>query len=338
MKKSKPDPLLAYLQKFFESYLRQIRGASPNTLRSYRDSLRLFFIYIAEQKKSSISSLQIEDIQVPQVLSFLAHTEHQRRNQVSTRNCRLAAIRCFAQHLIREDFTRAEQYRRILSISSKKSKKKPVTYLEPEEVQKLIAGISQNLSSTWLRDRALILFLYNTGARISEALAVKSSDLHLERPRQVRLLGKGNKERYCPLWAETAQLLRKLIGSRRGSNDAVFCNHRNERLSRDGAAYILRKYVLRICNDLPSLRKKRVTPHILRHSCAVALLQSGVDLTVIHDYLGHASIATTGHYVTANIEMKRKVLQAFWKRSGLDSGSTSSWSPSSDLLTFLESL
>lgn len=337
MKRSKSDPLLANLQSFFESYLRQIRGASPHTLRSYRDSLRLFFLYLAGQKKSSIRTLRVEDIQAPQVLSFLAHIERQRTNQVTTRNCRLAAIRCFAEHLLREDFTRAEQYRRILSISAKKSKKKPVTYLEPEEVRKLIAGIGRDSTSSWLRDRALILFLYNTGARISEALAVRAGDFHLEKPRQVRLMGKGNKERYCPLWAETAQLLRKLIGSR-SSNDPVFCSYRNEQLSRDGAAYILRKYVQKLSVDLPGIEKKRITLHTLRHSCAVALLQSGVDLTVIRDYLGHASIATTGHYITANIEMKQKVLQAFWKRSGLDSSKNSSWSPPSDLLKFLESL
>jgi integrase/recombinase XerD len=205
MKRAKIDPLLAHLQSFFDSYLRQVRGASPHTLRSYGNSLRLFFLYAAETIKSPVTSLRVQDIQAPMVLSFLAHVESKRSNQVSTRNCRLAAIRSFAQHLLREDFTRANQYRQILSISAKKSKKMPVSYLEPEEVRKLIAGINPNSSPAWLRDRALILFLYNTGARISEALAVAPKDLHLDRPRQVRIMGKGKKERYCPLWVETAR-------------------------------------------------------------------------------------------------------------------------------------
>ena len=160
----------------------------------------------------------------------------------------------------------------------------------------------------------------------------------MDRHPQVRILGKGAKERICPLWRETAVLLRRLIAANGANDQTVFASQRGERLTRDGAAYILKKYVVLAARELPSLRRRKVTPHVLRHSCAVALLQSGVDLTVIRDYLGHASIATTNHYVTSNLQAKKKVLQAFWKRSGLESRGRSPWKPSPDLLKFLQSL
>lgn len=337
MKRVKHDPLFGYIQSFFEGYLRRVRGASPHTIRAYGNSLRLFFLFVSERKKLSISDLSLADLNVENVLSFLVHIESKRANGAATRNCRLAAIRSFADHLLRSDLTRAEQYRKIIAIPSKRSIRRAVTYLEPEEVREIVRHIGA-ASPIDLRDRALILFLYNTGSRISEALAVCARDLHLDRPRQVRLLGKGSKERYCPLWTETAELLRKLASSKPSPDQPIFSNQRGSPLSRDGAAYILSRRVQSAAKTMPRLGKKRITPHILRHSCAVALLQSGVDLTVIRDYLGHSSIATTNHYVTSNLQMKTKVLQAFWKRAGLDRQSAATWDPSPDLLAFLESL
>jgi len=187
------------------------------------------------------------------------------------------------------------------------------------------------------RDHALLLFLYNTGARVSETLAVRVCDLRLERPRQVRLLGKGQKERVCPLWSETASALRRIIPTTRGE-DLLFRNTRGAPLTRDGVAYVLAKYVRLAARTTPALAKHRVTPHVMRHSCAVALLQAGVDVSVIRDYLGHASVATTSRYITTNLQMKRDVLEAFWKRAGLGAAPLKKWRPSSKLLTFLENL
>lgn len=337
MKRSRPDALLAHVQSFFQGHLRQVRGVSPHTVKSYRDSLRLFFLFLAKRKKCTIADLSLEDLQSEKVLSFLLHIESERKNQPATRNLRLVAIRSFAMHLLQRDLPHAAQYRRILSIPTKRSARYPVTYLEPEEVKEIIRQVPEKGFNN-IRDRALLLFLYNTGARISEALEIRPHDLHLDRPRQVRIMGKGQKERICPLWTETATLLRRLIGLGDSLGQPIFTNRRKEKISRDGAAYILAKYVRRATVTRPSLRSKRITPHTLRHSCAIALLQSGVDLTVIRDYLGHTSIATTGHYVTSNLQMKKKVLQAFWKRSGLEPQSKSKWNPSPDLLAFLESL
>lgn len=211
------------------------------------------------------------------------------------------------------------------------------SYLEPEDVRVVIASIIGS-GAAERRDRALLLLLYNTGARISEALAVRGRDLQLDRPRQVRLYGKGRKERVCPLWPETAMALRELSANVT-TTDPIFLNARGRHLTRDGgAAHIIAKHVRRAARTRRELRGRHVTPHVLRHSCAVALLQSGVDVSVIRDFLGHSSIATTSRYITTNLDMKRKVLQAFWKRAGLDRVSTAKWRASPKLLAFLESL
>ena len=336
MRRSKSESLLGLIESFFHSYLQNTRGASPHTVRAYRDTLKLFFLFLANQKRKPVSDLALEDIQSEAVLGFLDQIESRRGNSAVTRNCRLAAVRSFVQHLLRQDVTRAGQYGRILAIRNKKALRRAATYLEPEEARAVIAAIDQR-SRNGERDHALLLFLYNTGARVSEALAIRTGDLRLERPRQVRLLGKGQKERVCPLWSETASALRRII--RAGSADELlFRNTRGAPLTRDGVAYLLGKYVRLAAQHAPALRKRRVTPHVMRHSCAVALLQAGVDVTVIRDYLGHASVATTSRYITTNLQMKREVLEAFWKRAGLDPAAPRKWKPSPKLLAFLESL
>jgi site-specific recombinase XerD len=183
------------------------------------------------------------------------------------------------------------------------------------------------------------MFLYNTGARVSEALAVRAEHLSLDSPRYVRLFGKGSKERVCPLWRETAVTLAQLPAVRDGrSADRVFCNRAGKGLTRDGVAYLLRKYATLAARVSPAWRHRRLTPHMLRHSCAVALLQSGVDITVIRDYLGHASIATTSRYVATNLKMKRDALEQFWSRSGLSPTRVRPWKPKSDVLSYLASI
>jgi site-specific recombinase XerD len=282
-----------------------------------------------------MADLSLDDIQSDAVLAFLDHVESRRGNAAVTRNCRLAAIRSFVQHLLRQDVTRAGQYGRILAIHNKKAIRRAAIYLEPEEARAVINAIDRR-SRNGERDHALLLFLYNTGARVSEALAVRACDLRLEKPRQVRLLGKGRKERICPLWSETASALHRLI--RGGTEDFLFRNSRGMPLTRDGVAYLLHKYVRLASQNFPALRKHRVTPHVMRHSCAVALLQAGIDVSVIRDYLGHASVATTSRYITTNLQMKREVLEAFWKRAGLDAAAPRKWRPSPKLLAFLEAL
>jgi site-specific recombinase XerD len=336
MRASISDSLLALTESFFRNYLQRTRGASPHTLRAYRDALKLFFLFLANRKRKPVSGLTLDDIESDAVLAFLDHVESHRGNSAVTRNCRLGAVRSFVQHLLRHDVTRSGQYGRILAIRNKKAMHRAAIYLEPEEARAVITAVDRQRRDGE-RDHALLLFLYNTGARVSEALAVRACDLRLERPRQVRLLGKGRKERICPLWSETAAALRRIIPTGK-AEDLLFRNAQGAPLSRDGVAYLLSKYVRAAAQDVPSLRKRRVTPHVMRHSCAVALLQADVDVSVIRDYLGHASVATTSRYITTNLQMKRDVLEAFWKRAGLDPGAPRKWRPSPKLLTFLESL
>jgi site-specific recombinase XerD len=336
MIRRKRDDLLALVQSFFQNYLHNMRGASHHTIRSYRDALRLFFLFLVRRGRRSIADLCLDDIQAETVLAFLDHAESRRGNSPATRNCRLAAIRSFAQHLLRHDVTRAHQYGRILAISPKRKALRAATYLEPESARAIITAVDLR-TVHGACDRALLLFLYNTGARVSEALAIRPRELRLDRPRQVRLQGKGGKERICPLWPETAAALRPMLTAV-SADEPIFRNACGTPLTRDGAAYLIDKYARRAAKMMPALRRAHVTPHVFRHGCAVALLQAGVELTVIRDYLGHASVATTSRYLTTNLKMKREVLDAFWKRAGLEKSSPPRWRPSPKLLTYLESL
>jgi integrase/recombinase XerD len=336
MSRSHTESLLSSTQSFFQNYLRQTRGASAHTVRAYRDALKLFFLFLADHERKPIAGLTLDDMRANTVLAFLEHIETRRGNSAITRNCRLAAVRSFVQYLLRQDVTRAGQYGAVLAIRTKRATRRAVTYLEPEEARVLIAAVDAR-SRHGERDRALLLFLYNTGARVAEALSLRPSALRLDRPRQVRLLGKGSKERICPLWPETATALRRIIRGSSGE-DPLFRNATGRPLSRDGVAYLIRKHARTAADRCPALRKRRITPHVLRHSCACALLQAGVDITVIRDYLGHSSVATTSRYVSTNLRMKRDALEAFWKRAGLESKRSGKWRPSPKLLTFLETL
>lgn len=336
MSRLNSDSLLGLTESFFKSYLQNTRGASAHTVRAYRDALKLFYLFLASHKHKPLANLALEDVQSDAVLAFLDHVESQRGNSAVTRNCRLAAVRSFVQHLLRQDVTRAGQYGRILAIRNKRALQRTPTYLEPEEARAVIAAVNSRCRNGE-RDRALLLFLYNTGARVSEALAVRPCDLRLDRPWHVRLFGKGQKERICPLWSETVSALRRLIATGR-AEDTLFRNIRGTPLTRDGVAYLLTKYVRLAAQNAPGLRKRHVTPHVMRHSCAVALLQAGVDVSVIRDYLGHASVATTSRYITTNLQMKRDVLESFWKRARLTPTASKRWRPSPKLLAFLESL
>ncbi len=338
MTAAKSTNVLSLLESFFRNHLIGARGVSPHTIRSYRDTLRLFFSFLAEEEGKNLEKLQLDDINVKSVANFLIHIETKRNNSAVSRNCRLAVIRSFAKHLMRNDLQRANQYQQILALPSKKIQVPIATYLEPHEVQ-IILKQPDRRTTTGLRHYALLLFLYNTGVRVSEALAVQAGDLHLYSPRQVIVHGKGKKDRLCPLWKDTVKALQRLPSVQSGSNgNYVFNNRFGRTLSRDGVAYIINKYVKLAENDISNLRRRNITPHCMRHSCAVALLQSGVDITVIRDYLGHASITTTNRYITTNLQMKREALEKFWSHSGLTPTKPSPWKPSPDVLNFLASL
>lgn len=338
MSRSPSPGLFAHVQSYFTEYLPLQRGASNHTIRAYRDALTLLFKFVAEQNGRGVASLQLTDLDANVVTRFLDHIETGRSNSATTRNCRRAAIRGFFKHLLRNDLTHSQQYIRVLAIPAKKARQRLSAYLEAEDARSIINIPNKRTCDGW-RDYTLLLFLYNCGARVSEATSLRWDDLQLSAPRQVRLRGKGKKERILPLWTETANALHRLRGMSPGVNSqCVFVNRHGQPLTRDGIAYILSKCVNAAAHDHPALLQKHITPHVLRHSCAVALLQSGTDVTVIRDYLGHTSVATTGRYITVNLQMKRDAMQAFWKKSGIEPANAKPWKPKADLLAFLQSL
>jgi integrase/recombinase XerD len=339
MSTAAPRGLFSLVESFFTEYLPRQRGASVHTVRAYRDSLKLLFEFAAQRQGRGVASLDLSSLDADTVASFLDHIESKRKNSAATRNSRRAAIRSFFKHLVRNDLAHSQQYTRTLAIPSKKARQRPATYLEADDVRAIIAKPDRRTSDGW-RDYTLLLFLYNCGARVSEAADVRWEDLQLVPRRQVRLRGKGKKERLLPLWRETADALHRLRGMAMSRDQQhVFVNRHGQPLTRDGIAYILRKHASAVGErERPTLACKRITPHVLRHSCAVALLQSGTDVTVIRDYLGHTSVATTGRYITTNLQMKRDAMQTFWKHAGIEPARARPWKPKADLLAFLQSL
>jgi integrase/recombinase XerD len=337
-KRKTANRLFALTQSYFREYLEDERGLSAHTIRAYRDSVKLFFVFLSDRTRRPIERLELEEVTSDAVKAFLNHIESKRCNSPATRNSRLTALRSFCKYLTKNDLARAAHYSQILTLESKRAPIAPATYLEPEEMSSVI---SQPDTRTALggRDHAMLLLLYNSGARVAEALAVRPKDLCLTRPKQVRLYGKGRRERVVPLWDETATALRRLIDRQScAPDDQLFRNHRGEPLTRNGVDYVLKKYVALASQKNPALRRRHVSPHVTRHSCAAGLLQGGNVLTAIRDHLGHASIATTNRYLTTNLQMKTEALERFWKSAGISPTRKVRWKPKPDLLTFLDSL
>lgn len=330
------NPLFAIVQSFFDEHLKKVRGASSHTIAAYRDALKLFFRFVADESGVSTDRLSVGDLHADNVSAFLQHLEKDRHNQVSTRNCRRIALRCFFQHALRQDPVHSGQYARVLALPPKRSARNAPRYLEPHQMRLLLDQPNRRTTSGQ-RDFALLLFLYNTGARVSEAVAVSHGDFQLTPPYQVHLLGKGRKERYCPLWSDTVHAIKGLLAGGAPATGTVFRGIRGNALSRHGATYIVTKHAKSAVQADPTF-PHHVSPHMLRHSCACALLQAGVDLTVIRDYLGHASIVTTSRYANSNLKLKREALANFWHRAGLAPSHTSVWRPTKTLLSYLAAL
>lgn len=330
--------LLPLVESFFRDHLARMRGASPHTVRAYRDTLRLLFTFVAEKTRRDVAALQLTDLHVGAIKEFLIQLESRRGNKAASRNYRLAAIRSFFKHLVRNDLSHAGQYQRVLVLPSKKTHPPTAQYLEPEDMRVILEQPDRR-TAQGQRDHALLTFMYNTGARVSEVLAVRLEDLSLRYPKQVTLHGKGKKNRICPLWSDTVTRLECLPAVRAGQRGGlIFCNRRDEPLTRNGVAYLLRKYAALAARKIPALSRRRITPHVLRHSAAVTMLQGGVDVIGIRDILGHASIATTNRYIITNLQMKREALEMFWRRAGISPKRAMPWKPTPDLLAFLNSL
>lgn len=284
--------LFAHVESYFSEYLARQRGASVHTVRAYRDALALLLKFVAERRGCDVASLQLTDLDADAVMQFLDHIESDRSNSAATRNCRRAAIRSFVKHLLRNDLAHSQQYIRVLAIPAKKARQRPATYLEPEDARLVIGAPDKRTPYGW-RDYTLLLFLYNCGARVSEAAGLRWDDLQLAAPRQVRLRGKGKKERLLPLWRETANALHRLRGmAPADSSQCVFVNRHGQPLTRDGIAYVLRKHAAAAAKVKPSLQRNRITPHVMRHYLPFRTMSG--DASVSHGmtgtcWLGHAA-------------------------------------------------
>ena len=300
--------LAPLLERFFMQRLVQERRVSPHTIASYRDTFRLFLKFIRQRLHKTPSTLVFEDIDAPLVTSFLDHLEKQRGLSVRSRNLRLTAIHSFFRYTAFELPTHSAQIQRVLAIPSKRFTRTLVRFLTRPEVDALLAAPDQR---TWFgrRDHAFILMAVQTGLRLSEITTATRQDLVLGTGAHVRVIGKGRKERCTPLAKSTVAVLKTwLCEPARGNGGLLFPNAKGERLSVHGVQYMLNKHAASAAKACPSLKEKRVTVHLLRHTMALEMLQAGVDRAVIALWLGHESVETTQIYLEATLAMKEQAL------------------------------
>jgi site-specific recombinase XerD len=325
------------VHRFLGDYLPHQRAFSLHTIRSYRDSLKLLLQFVAGSKRR-VTDLTVGDLMPEKIIAFLDGLEQHRGNHAGTRNVRLSAIHSFFDYLGTEWPEHLDHARRVLAITFKRTDHRTIDYLEAEELRLILEQIDRR--TVWgQRDYVLLVLMFNTGARVQEVVALQTSDLRLTPPPSVKFFGKGRRERICPLWPETARLLRQHLADT-GRDDqtahTLFQNHRGGPLTRFGARLILQRYVQRAVATTPALKHKRIHPHSLRHSTAVHLLKSGVDLSTIAHWLGHTSINTTHKYVTIDLEAKREAIAK--AEPVAKSKRLPHWRTDNDLLAWLQSL
>ena len=331
-----PTPFPQLLHAFFHDWLVQQRNVSHHTVLSYRDSWRLFLRFVAAQKTKAVAKLGLTDLTAIEVRAFLQDIEHVRKSSIGTRNTRLAALHSFFSFVADREPLAAAQCAEVLRIPSKQAPKPEVSYLDDEEIIAILAQPDRS-KIEGQRDHALLAVLYNTGARIQEALNLSPQALRLESPFHVRLFGKGRKERLCPLWPETVELLKALLKKQtRKEDEAIFLNRYRRPLRAAGVRFKLKQYVSAAAKKVPSLASKRVSPHTFRHATAASLVTAGVDVTVIRSWLGHANLDTTNRYARANLETKRRALEKV--DATARPGKPPRWKREVELLQWLDSL
>ncbi len=326
--------LATLVRDFFCDRLVNQQNVSPHTVAAYRDTFCLLLPFVAHQRRCPANQLSLTNLDAPAVLAFLDHLERSRGNSCRTRNARLTAIRAFITYASTRDPTALPLAQRVLAIPQKRHDRPLLGHLTRPEIEAVLATPD---SGQWSgrRDRALFTLMYNTGARVSEALGLNHRDLQLGPTSSVNIHGKGRKERVVPLWRSTAKLLTDWVSETTADpNKPLFPNRLGSRLTRSGVEDRLKRAVTTAAARCLSLADKNVSPHTLRHTTAMHLLQAGVDVTVIALWLGHESSQTTHQYVEADIETKRRVL------SRLDEVPTTRRrnKKSNDLLGFLKKL
>lgn len=322
------------LQAFFTERLQRQRRASENTIAAYRDAFRLLLDFAQQRVGKSPSNLLITDIDAELVAAFLDHLEEVRGNSVRTRNARLAAIRSFFKYVALQEPAVSATCQRVLAIPTKKADRKIITSLTRPDVDALLAAPDRE---TWLgrRDYAILYVLIQTGLRVSELCTIRCEDIHLGHGAHVRCHGKGRKERCTPLTGDAVKVLRGWLKERDGEAiQPAFPSMRGTTLSRDAVERLVRKHTERAAKSCRPLLDKRVTPHVLRHTTAVTLLQAGVDRAVIALWLGHESIETTQMYLDADLSTKERALA----RTAPIPAAAMRFRPDDKLLAFLHDL
>jgi site-specific recombinase XerD len=325
---------------FFVEHLRQQKGLRPASIRSYRDALRLFLNFTAHDAGRKVSRLSLQDLTFERVLAFLRHLEEDRYNHIQTRNHRLAVLHTFFEYLVTRVPEMLPVAGRVAAIPRKRVAPPETRYLTRDEVASLFAGLpSEGRLAT--RDRALLLFLYNTGARVQEVASVRVVNLDLGVCPSVRLHGKGDKWRTCPLWEETTKQLRLLLEQRGEAStpqSPVFLSATGDALTRYGIYKIVRRHA-RLLDEKDASKRARVTPHVLRHTTAVHLLEAGVDVNVIRGWLGHVSLDTTNRYAEISAKAKAAALSACEPPISTEAcPRTPVWRNNESLLAWLDSL
>ncbi|MEA1888320.1 MAG: site-specific integrase [Pseudomonadota bacterium] len=335
----KPTDFAVHLSQFLTHHLSSQRNLSPNTIKAYRDVFMILLRYCRDDKGIALERLCLDQIDVALVESFLDYLEKERHCAIRTQNHRLAALHAFFRYVQSEVPERMLQCQQVLSIPLRRHACPAVSYLSK---QQLVAILSQPdlQTASGRRDAVLLSVLYDTGARVQELIDLTAGDVRLDAPAQIRLMGKGRKLRAVPLMEATTQILgdhlrEKGLDDPERVDHPLFQNRQGNRLTRAGIRYILQKHVRAVCREHPGFTQS-VSPHTLRHTKGMHLLQSGVSLEIIRDFLGHVDIKTTQIYAHANLEMKRKALEAV---SG-DSPITKipSWQKNKTLLDWLHTL
>ncbi len=337
---SERHPIGSFVRRFLLEDVAADRNLATNTQRSYRDTIRLLLVFSAAHYRIDATRLSVEHIGEELVRAFLAHLQTQRKNSLATCNQRLAAIHSFFRFIGRQVPELMELAAQMQTIPIRRTSTPVMAYLEKHEIDALLA-IADQQTPRGRRDYALLLFLYNTGARASEAASLTIKDLTLVTPASVQLLGKGHKGRVCPLWTHTGDVLCRLLGKRvDGPNDAhVFLNVRGQPITRYGIHKLVERSVEKAAIGTPSLRTKTISPHTIRHTTAVHLLRAGVDINTIRAWLGHASLETTNRYAQVDLEMKAEALEqcAVHHQEACEERRPA-WRNDADLMSFLASL
>lgn len=332
------DLLSSWVRRFLLEHLLAERNYSANTQKSYRDTLRMLLPYVAKKTGKAIDRLAVFDISNEHVRTFLAEIESARKCGPATRNQRLAAIRSMAHFISQNSPEHIEWYGSLKNIPMKKSARPLIPYLEKDEMDALLAAPDLT-TYQGRRDHAVLLFMYNTGARADEVAHVQLEDLTMNKSQHhdrafVLIHGKGNKQRLCPLWRRTSCALNELVTDK-DLKDFLFINRRGDSLTRFGIHALVERHAAAAAKEVPSISKKRVSPHTIRHTTATHLLRAGVDINTIRAWLGHVSLATTNIYAEVDLEMKAQAL-ALCEIKG--EKRSIKWRDDNDLMTFLQAL